>query len=113
MILWVDAQLSPQIAPWLAREFGVTARAVRDVGLRDAKDREIFLAARQANATIVTKDSDFLQLLSQLGTPPQIVWITCRNTSNDQLRTILNRAMPHAIEMLGMGEPIVEISDSD
>jgi predicted nuclease of predicted toxin-antitoxin system len=59
LIFWVDAQLSPQIASWLTNEFGVTALAIRDVGLRDAKDRNIFLEARQANAVIITKDADF------------------------------------------------------
>ncbi len=45
MILWIDAQLSPYLAPWLTSECGVEARAVRDLGLREAADREIFLAA--------------------------------------------------------------------
>jgi predicted nuclease of predicted toxin-antitoxin system len=46
MIFWFDAQLSPQLAPWFAQRFGVTAYAVRDLGLRDATDRAIlgFLA---------------------------------------------------------------------
>ena len=36
MILWIDAQLSPALARWLSDTFGVTAHAVRDLGLRDA-----------------------------------------------------------------------------
>jgi predicted nuclease of predicted toxin-antitoxin system len=48
MIFWFDAQLSPQLAPWLAQRFGVTAYAVRDLGLRDATDRAIYDAARAA-----------------------------------------------------------------
>ncbi len=40
MNYWFDAQLSPQLAPWLAQRFGVTAQAVRDLGLRDALDRD-------------------------------------------------------------------------
>lgn len=50
MIIWLDAQLSPAMASGISREFSVSAVAVRDLGLRDAKDREIFFAARQANA---------------------------------------------------------------
>ena len=46
MIFWIDAQLSPQFAPWLAARFGVTTHAVRDLGLRDATDREIFDATK-------------------------------------------------------------------
>lgn len=80
MTLWLDAQLSPFLAPWLTATLGVEARAVRELGLRDAKDREIFLAAREANAVIVSKDSDFLRLLDRLGPPPQILWLTLGNT---------------------------------
>jgi predicted nuclease of predicted toxin-antitoxin system len=42
MTIWIDAQLSPAIATWITNTFGVTALALRDVGLRDAEDPEIF-----------------------------------------------------------------------
>jgi predicted nuclease of predicted toxin-antitoxin system len=42
MILWIDAQLSPALARWLSNTFAVTAHAVRDLRLRDAKDLPIF-----------------------------------------------------------------------
>jgi predicted nuclease of predicted toxin-antitoxin system len=71
MILWVDAQLSPHLAPWLQLTFGVSATAVRDLGFLDGNDREIFLAARQRQATIIPKDSDFVRLLESLGSQPR------------------------------------------
>ncbi len=49
------------------------AKPVRELGLRDAKDREIFLGAREAGAVVLTKDSNFVLLLEQLGPPPQIL----------------------------------------
>jgi predicted nuclease of predicted toxin-antitoxin system len=55
LIFWIDAQLSPYLAKWISSEFGVEARPVRDLGLRDARDREIFLAAREAGATVMTR----------------------------------------------------------
>ncbi len=36
MIIWVDAQLSPTLASWIHVTFGVEARALRDLGLRDS-----------------------------------------------------------------------------
>ncbi len=42
---------------------------MRDLGLRDAKDTEIFQAARQAGAVVMTKDSDFAMLLERFGPP--------------------------------------------
>jgi predicted nuclease of predicted toxin-antitoxin system len=62
-MIWVDAQLSPALAKWIAAELGHPAQAIRDLGLRDAKDRQIFDAARQANAIVLTKDSDFVELV--------------------------------------------------
>lgn len=70
MKLGIDAQLSPAIAPWITKNFGVEARAVRDLGLRDATDSEIFLRAKAETAVVVTKDRDFVDLVNRLGTPP-------------------------------------------
>jgi fused signal recognition particle receptor len=47
MIIWVDAQFSPAIAAWITENFNAQAVAVRELGLRDATDRQIFLAAQR------------------------------------------------------------------
>lgn len=57
MTIWVDAQLSLRTARWIAANFPVAAAPLRDLGLRDASDEEIFAAARTANAIVFTKDS--------------------------------------------------------
>jgi predicted nuclease of predicted toxin-antitoxin system len=46
MTIWIDAQMSPAIAAWVNDNFAVSAVAIRDLGLRDAEDKEIFQAAR-------------------------------------------------------------------
>ena len=111
MTLWLDAQLSPTLAHWITESLGIPAVSVRDLGLRDAIDRDIFAAARDATATVLTKDSDFVYLLERLGPPPQVIWLTCGNTSNAHLRTILATALSRALGQIGSGEPLVEISD--
>ncbi|MET0648753.1 MAG: DUF5615 family PIN-like protein [Pyrinomonadaceae bacterium] len=109
MIIWVDAQLSPAIATWLTSTFGVQSIAVRDLGLREAADRDIFLAAGSESAVVMTKDIDFVRLLEELGPPPQVIWLTCGNTSNARLRQILTNALPEAMGLLNSGQPLVEI----
>ncbi|MBD3273660.1 MAG: hypothetical protein GF372_00010 [Candidatus Marinimicrobia bacterium] len=112
MILWLDAQLSPSLADWISQQFqGVVASPVRALGLRDAEDREIFNAAREAGAVIMSKDRDFVQLLDMHGPPPQIIWVTCGNTSNREMRKILSAALPEVIKLVESGEHLVEISD--
>ena len=58
----------------------------------------------------MTKDSDFVDLVCRLGTPPQIIWLTCGNVTNLYLRQILIVTLPDALERLRQGEMIVEIS---
>ena len=111
MIFWIDAQVSPYLARWLSSEFDIEARPIRDLGLRDAKDREIFLAAREADAVVLTKDRDFVLLLEQLGPPLGVLWLTIGNTSNAHLREVLTQNLPSALELLRRDEPLVEIAD--
>ena len=111
MIIWVDAQLPPSIATWLVETFGVTAISLKELGLRDAKDTEIFEVAKQPNLVIMTKDSDFVDLVCRLGSPPQILWLTCGNVTNRNLRRLLNLTFLDAISQLQRGEIVVEISE--
>ena len=46
------------------------AFALRDVGLRDAEDLDIFKAAKAQGIIFITKDSDFADLVVRLGSPP-------------------------------------------
>jgi predicted nuclease of predicted toxin-antitoxin system len=109
MTIWVDAHLSPGIANWISDTLGIAAVALRDLGLRDAEDTEIFDAAKKQQVIVMTKDSDFVDLVERLGSPPQIIWLTCGNTSNARLRQILSEMLPQALEILGSGEVLVEI----
>ena len=112
MIIWIDAQLSPAIASWIRQNFTVDAVALRDIGLRDAEDEEIFIAAKNAGVVVMTKDSDFLDLLDRHGPPPQVLWLTCGNTSNAHLKQILSATLPEAITLLETGERLIEVSDA-
>ena len=110
MTIWVDAHLSPEIAVWITNRFGVAAFALRDVGLRDAEDAEIFEAARAQGVIVITKDRDFADLVNRYGTTPQIIWLTCGNTSNARLKEILSLTLLQALKFLRSGEALVEIS---
>jgi len=102
--LYWRSGLATTLPTWLE------ALAVRDLELRDAEDQVIFFSARTADATVMTKDSDFLELQKRLGAPPKIIWITCGNTSNAKLREILLEHLQKAVELLEGGEMLVEIT---
>jgi len=93
--IWIDAQLSPALAAWINRNYEESeAQSVRAVGLRDAGDEEIYRAARKAEVKVMTKDSDFLNLLDRIGPPPEVIWITSGNTSNRRMRPNLEADAP-------------------
>jgi predicted nuclease of predicted toxin-antitoxin system len=108
-MIWLDAHLSPRIARWLRDELGRDAAAVRDLGLRDAEDREIFERARESDAILLTKDRDFAEMVMRLGPPPSVIWLRCGNTSEVRLREILESHLSGALEFLATGERLVEI----
>lgn len=112
MTLWLDAQLPPTLAPWIAVTFSVSVQPLRDIGLQDAKDVDVFQAARVVNAIVMTKDADFVELVERLGTPPQVLWIRCGNTTNARLKEVLTKCFPSAMQLLQQGEPVVEIGDA-
>ena len=109
MIIWIDAHLSPAIAVWITSTFGITAIALRDIGLRDAEDPEIFETAKAEGVVLMTKDSDFVDFANRFCAPPKIIWLRCCNTSNAQLQNILRSTLLDSLELLRSGEVLVEI----
>jgi predicted nuclease of predicted toxin-antitoxin system len=106
--LWLDAQLPPQLAVWLRNARQIDAKAVRELGLRDAGDREIFDAGRANNVILLSKDADFVELVSRLGAPPKLIWLTCGNVSNEALQTLLTQRLDAALDVL-RNDDIVEL----
>jgi predicted nuclease of predicted toxin-antitoxin system len=109
MKFWVDAQLPPLLAGWLANNHGVEAQSLRELGLRDATDEEIFREAQRLQVVMISKDSDFVELVSRHGAPPQLLWVTCGNVTNRRLQEVFDKTFPDALAVLAAGQAIVEI----
>ena len=110
MKFWLNANLSPQLARWIGANFECECKTIKELGLRDVADSVLFAAARKAEAIVITKDSDFREMVLRLGAPPQVLWLTTGNTSTSYLIGVLNNALPEAIKHLAAGAPLVEIS---
>ena len=78
----------------MAQWHHIQAVPVRELGLRDAEDR------------------DFLALLFNQGPPPQVIWLRVGNSSNKALQAVLLRTLDQAIASLREGEPWVEVRSS-
>lgn len=103
--------LSPALARWITAEFDdVQAFSAEHLDLRHAKDPTIFDAARDANAVVLTKDSDYVEAVQRRGPPPAVIWVRAGNTSTKAMKQILSAQLPAALESLRAGEPVVELS---
>jgi predicted nuclease of predicted toxin-antitoxin system len=72
--LLLDENLSPRLVARLLSLFpGITH--VRDVGLKQASDEQIWTRAKDDGYTVVTADADFVALSNRLGWPPKVVHI--------------------------------------
>ena len=60
----------------------------------------------------MTKDRDFIDLQSRLGGPPKIIWLTCGNTSEAALQSIMTQHLLTALGFLAGKDDLVEISGS-
>ena len=65
MMIWIDAQISPEISNWIKDEFSIECFHVRSLNLLRAKDSEIFFKAKAETVVVMTKDSDFVNLLEK------------------------------------------------
>lgn len=62
---------------------------VRDVGLREASDTQIWAYARSNGYTIVAKDSAFYQRSLVPGFPPKVIWVRLGNCSTKAIEQLL------------------------
>lgn len=91
--------------------FKVEAYALRELGLRDADDLEIFKRTQQEGIVLISKDSDFVELLLRQQPPPQLLWVTCGNTTNQRLEELFDEVFPQALQLLVEGHVVVELAD--
>lgn len=99
MKLLFDHNLSPRLADALSENFPNSTH-VRNIGLATATDREVWEFARFEGFTIVTKDSDFNDLIILQGAPPKVVWIRVGNCTTGAIEQLL-RQHRDAIDALG------------
>lgn len=60
---------------------------------------------------LVSKDSDFIELILRRGIPPRLLWVTCGNLTNRRLRELFSSVFEQSVQLLQAGENIVEIGD--
>ena len=70
-------------------DFFPDAEQVKNLGLENATDMEIWHFAKRNDYTIVTFDADFYDLNLIKGSSPKIIWLRIGNTSTTNLASVL------------------------
>lgn len=88
MRLLFDNNLSPKLAAQLPSLYPDTNH-VALVGLERASDLEVWKYAQENGYCLVSKDSDFNELLVSKGFPPKLIWIRLGNCTTAEIASLL------------------------
>lgn len=88
MKLLFDQNVSFKLERLLADIFPGSVH-VRNVGLRDSQDADIWKFARANDFTIVSKDSDFHERSFYFGFPPKVIWLRVGNCPTAEIETLM------------------------
>ena len=94
-----DQNLSPRLPQVLADIYAGSVH-VRDIGMRNATDTEIWEHAKNKDFLIVSKDSDFQARSLLYGSPPKFIWLRVGNCPVKLIEELLrkNSAAIHTFE---------------
>jgi predicted nuclease of predicted toxin-antitoxin system len=89
MKLLLDANLSWRLTAVLSEHFGECIHVNKTELPKPAKDTEIWRYAEENGYTIVTQDSDFLNLFEARGFPPKVILLRVGNINRKTAENIL------------------------
>jgi predicted nuclease of predicted toxin-antitoxin system len=99
----VDENLSPRLVAGLADLYPQSLH-LRDCDLRGACEGKVWQYARENGFAILSKDSDFAQRSSLLGSPPEVIWLRIGNCTATRVDFILRNAAPRIRTFLSSEE---------
>ncbi len=90
MKLLFDQNISHRLI-WRLADIYPDSIHIREVGLRDADDADIWDYAKLNGFTIVSKESDFQQRSLLYGHPPKFIWLRAGNCPVHVIETLLRK----------------------
>lgn len=90
MRLLFDQNLSPRLTRLIADLYPECLH-VREIGLSEADDGEVWEYARRNDCVIVSKDSDFQARSLLYGSPPKFIWLRVGNCTVRVIENLLRK----------------------
>lgn len=90
MKLLLDQNVSRKLVPELETRFPGSSHVLL-LGFHQAADSDIWYYAQHHGFTLVTKNTDMVDLCVVRGGPPQVVWLRLGNGSTEVVREVLRR----------------------
>jgi len=109
MKLLLDANISWRLSSVLSEHFGECIHVNKTELPKPAKDIEIWNYAAVNGYTIITQDSDFLNLFETKGFPPKIVLLRVGNIDRKTAEEILLQAKSSIFELENGDYGLLEI----
>jgi predicted nuclease of predicted toxin-antitoxin system len=104
----VDAQLPPALARLIISK-GHVAEHITDVAPGDTPDDWIWKYALEYSAVVITKDSDFPDLVALREVAPAIVWVRLGNTRKQQLLAWFAPLLAEIVSLIEGGTTVIEL----
>lgn len=104
----VDNQLPAALARWLT-ERGLDASHVRDLGLDEASDEQIWEYAITHALVLISKDEDSLHLAARPGPVAPLVWVRLGNCRKEVLLATFGALLVELLTALTEGRRVVEL----
>lgn len=81
--IWLDVNLSPAIAKWMKEFTGLNIKSSYILLFQTLSNLEIYQRAKEiGNVILISKDTDFPELISRLGSPPKLINLKTGNCDN-------------------------------
>ena len=103
MRLLFDQNISYRIVSKLS-DYYPDSKQVRELGLSNAEDIDIWDYARKNDYVIVTFDADFYDIGLINGCPPKIVWLRTGNLTTNQIAYLLSKSLQRITDFCSQPE---------
>jgi predicted nuclease of predicted toxin-antitoxin system len=108
MRILLDAQLPPRLAKFIS-EWGNPASHAYDHLPAEAADRDIARFANSLPAALMSKDSDFVDLVDRNILRTTLIWVRSGNVDTDRLWATIHPNLSRIAAAIEAGERIIEI----